>query len=347
MSFGQKYNYVIEAKIPEMQKGEMVLVVNRKNGNDTINSTKIRNGMFYMTGHIKKPTMAHLLLKGYNGGFVFVLDNTNYVMTLNKNGTGDIVGGEMQKEFNHYKYIIEEANSDLRNTKNDIENAQKKRHFKTMSKLKKEMEVRRTKTKAKLDSIINRNRDNELGIFLINANLGRASVDLLEATYNSFSKKAKETEQAEIMLSKINRLKRIDVNASAPNFSLHDVNNKLINMHKVNAKIKIIDFWASWCGPCRMENPNMINLYNKFKDKGLQIISVSLDKRDKDWRKALEEDKLPWINLRIPNDWSSDIVKQYNITAIPAIFILDSSNRIIAKQLRGERLKQFISEKLK
>lgn len=118
------------------------------------------------------------------------------------------------------------------------------------------------------------------------------------------------------------------------------------SLHALEGKLKLIDFWASWCGPCRKENPNMISIYNDFKDKGLLIVGVSLDDNRNAWVKAVEADGLTWLQLSALSGYNDDVVKRYNIDAIPTIYILDASNKIVAKNLRGDKLREFVANYL-
>lgn len=111
-------------------------------------------------------------------------------------------------------------------------------------------------------------------------------------------------------------------------------------------KLKIIDFWASWCGPCRMENPNMVKLYDDFKDKGLAVISVSLDERKAAWTQAIQKDGMPWVHVSDLKGWKSEVVKLYNVDSVPCILVLDENNRILAKNIRAEKLRAFVEERL-
>lgn len=108
-------------------------------------------------------------------------------------------------------------------------------------------------------------------------------------------------------------------------------------------KITIVDFWASWCAPCRQENPNVVALYKEFHSKGLNIIGVSLDKDAAKWKEAIAKDKLTWTQVSNLKFWDDPIAAQYNVEAIPATFILDASGKVIAKDLRGQELKSKIA----
>ena len=111
-------------------------------------------------------------------------------------------------------------------------------------------------------------------------------------------------------------------------------------------KVTIVDFWASWCGPCRQENPNVVALYNELHGKGLNIIGVSLDKDAKAWKDAIAKDKLTWNQVSNLKFWDEPIAVQYKVQSIPATFILDASGNVVAKDLRGAELRAKILELL-
>ena len=111
-------------------------------------------------------------------------------------------------------------------------------------------------------------------------------------------------------------------------------------------KVTLIDFWASWCAPCREENPNVVAIYNEFHSKGLNIISVSLDKDAIKWKEAIAKDKLTWTQVSNLKEMNDPIALQYNITQIPTTYLLDSNGKIVAIDLYGDRLKIKIKELL-
>jgi peroxiredoxin len=126
----------------------------------------------------------------------------------------------------------------------------------------------------------------------------------------------------------------------APAFTAADREGKKFSLKELKGKYTIIDFWASWCVPCRKEIPNMKKLYAKYNSKGLVIISVSLDKEDAKWKKALDEEQLSWPNL-IDKDGISD---KYSIKTIPAMFVVDKNGKVIGEKLRGESLPDKLKE---
>ncbi|MBP4142546.1 TlpA family protein disulfide reductase [Flavobacterium sp. I-SCBP12n] len=111
-------------------------------------------------------------------------------------------------------------------------------------------------------------------------------------------------------------------------------------------KVTIVDFWASWCGPCRQENPNVVAIYKELHAKGLNIIGVSLDKDAAKWKEAIAKDGLTWTQVSNLKFWDEPIAKQYHVESIPATFILDASGHVVAKDLRGDELRAKIIELL-
>jgi len=142
-------------------------------------------------------------------------------------------------------------------------------------------------------------------------------------------------------------LEGVDVGTEAPEIEMKTPQDKNLALSSLRGKYVLIDFWASWCGPCRKENPNVVRMYYKFKDKGFDIFSVSLDQEKDSWVQAIEKDGLTWNHVSDLQFWNSAAAAAYGVQGIPATFSLDKEGKIIAKNLRGEELERKLTEILK
>ncbi|MCF2495992.1 peroxiredoxin family protein [Dyadobacter chenhuakuii] len=171
-------------------------------------------------------------------------------------------------------------------------------------------------------------------------------LEMLKKLADDYEKVTPTPTLAKGFIGQIKRIAGVSVGQQAPDFTLNSPDGKPVALSSLRGKFVLIDFWASWCGPCRMENPNVVRMYDKFKDKGFDIYGVSLDDNEKAWKTAIERDKLKWLHGSELKKWNSGVAQTYGVNAIPATFLIDRDGKIIAKNLRGPALESKLTELL-
>lgn len=143
---------------------------------------------------------------------------------------------------------------------------------------------------------------------------------------------------------RINSVKPLSIGGLAPDIELTNPDGKVVKLSSLRGKVVLIDFWASWCRPCRMENPNVVRVYQKYKNKGFDIYGVSLDRNMEQWKGAIQQDGLTWNHVSDLKGWQSSAAQLYKVNSIPKTFLLDQKGRIIAVDLRGPALEQKLEQ---
>lgn len=171
-------------------------------------------------------------------------------------------------------------------------------------------------------------------------------VDQLEKLFNTFDEKIKSSSYVKVLEDRLKTIKQSMIGGSAPIFSQNDSEGNPISIENFKGKFLLIDFWASWCAPCRAENPNVVSAFNKYHEKGFEILGVSLDEDKDKWLAAIEKDGLTWSHVSDLKGWENEAAKLYGVQGIPHSVLVDKEGNIIAKNLRGEELHKKLEEVL-
>lgn len=332
----------IEGKIG---KGSVYLVTE----NDTLGKTVSKNGKFVIKGKVSEPVIAFLVLEDVKYKSPIFLENADFsVQPGSDNKSLQITGGgELQKQEQEYWDTFQENDRDILAEKAKLKEAREKKNlFEVM--------MRRANL-LDLDSVRNEieNRfiaghpNSLVSLYHFYTNMGDLDFGQMQAKYNLLGDEMKKTEWGKVITARYENWERVAIGSVAPDFTLNTPEGKPVSLYGIKAKVKILDFWASWCGPCRGENPNVVKVYEEFHPKGLEILSVSLDNNKDAWLKAIEDDHLTWNHVSDLKGWGSEAAQLYAVNGIPHLIVLDENNVIVAKNLRGEALKTKIAELLK
>ena len=353
--------FEIEGSIDGIESGIFVILEKQDDMGNFIalDTTKMDNGKFNFKGEFKEIGFHYIQVQTVNGKIPFILENGTIKIEAYKDSIqkSKITGTYSNEQYTAHTKITDEIN--VRMTKFREENtpkwmtAQAANDTVTMNALIKENKKYDNEYMAAAKAHIKNHPNSFLSAVFVDQMLSIPTEDWkeIEQWYNTLSeplKKSKPGVSAKTKIEELSKKPAVSVGSMAPEFSAPNPEGTVVTLKESLGKVTIIDFWASWCGPCRRENPNVVALYNEFHPKGLNIIGVSLDKPEaKDaWIQAIATDKLAWPQVSNLKFWEDPIAKMYGVQAIPATFILDASGKIVARDLRGAELKAKVQELL-
>lgn len=347
--------YEVECNADGIYNGVRAYLKSSNNNKQVIDTAVVMNGAFKFKGEVSSPEMRILTIDGINGQTALVLESGKTNVTIYKDSIykSIIKGGENNSIFNKYKdgyqNLVEKVTSlreEYMASRNNIE---------AVKRIQKQNVELRLELKNYGLNFLTQHPDTDFSLMLLESITLQKEFDaklaneILEKIPNKISNRQYNIEVMQKINFNINNALSkavIEVNSIAPDFTAPDPEGNQITLSEILGKVTILDFWASWCKPCRVENPNFVKLYDKYHEKGLNIISVSLDRENQKsrWIKAIEKDNLSWYNVSNLKYWQDPVALMYNITSIPATFILDDKGTIIATRLRGSALEKKIDE---
>lgn len=353
-----KSNYTISGEIQGFEDGTMVYL-NTIGDNELVkkDSTEIKENVFQFKGNTEDIEYAFIQIGNSEGQPPFnipmILESGEIKITADKQDPSQtkVTGTKNNEDLNKYNEMAASYTKKIQEFQraNDakFKEASEKNDSQTVQQLLDQNDALRKEMVDATSQFIDNHKDSYVSLLLLNQYGEEFGSENYATKYNNLALTIKQTKLGKEIAQELKNLEATSIGQKAPDFTAKSPEGADVSLYQNLGKVTIIDFWASWCGPCRIENPNVVKLYNQYRDKGLQIIGVSLDKDADKWKKAIADDQLSWIHLSHLKMWDDPIAKQYNIRAIPATLILDQNGVIVAKNLRGEELESKIAELLK
>lgn len=191
-------------------------------------------------------------------------------------------------------------------------------------------------------------RDSYAITYFIDEYIGKYKpFNVLKQCYDNLTDRVKASTCGRALKARVDALGNASVGGMAPNIEFLTPDGKTLSLYSLRGHIVLLDFWASWCGPCLREMPNVKNIYAKYHSKGLEVLGVSLDEKADAWKNAITNKELNWKHISSLEGWKCPAAKIYNVTAIPRMYIIDETGKIIAQDLRGEKLVEKMDELFK
>lgn len=327
------------------------------NGQQT-DSTLIVNGFFTFSGVIREPKPAYLIVNKNGTGpqakensFIKIYLEPGKISVMASSSFKDakIEGGPINEDNNKLKACLLPIMKSAETLDSEYRAAgdEKRKSIKFVNLIKKRSDLLKEEQKNKYLTFIKENPNSIISLFAID-NYGGSMPDIgeIEPLFQSLSETVKHTEAGLAYATEIANMRGTTLGAIAPDFTQLDMSGIAVRMHDYRGKYLLLDFWASWCSPCRAENPNIVKNFNRYKDKGFNVLGISLDGpngRGK-WIKAVLDDHLNWSQVSDLKGWKNEVAELYAIKSIPQNFLVDPDGRIIAINIQGDALTNKLKE---
>lgn len=337
----------------DLQNAEGKMVYLNKMSNKEfikIDSASIQNGKAFFTVENGEPTAYYSLnIKNVRYPINFFSENQDIYIVgdINDNRNISITGSNAQQLINEYNAENSKFYNNFKSLKEQYDIASKNNDIIAMETINNQYNHIEESQMNYQTLFLTKNSDNFIAPYILYNNRYYYDLNELEDFVNNFNIE-NESEFSKLLNDYISVLQRVDIGQPYIDITQETPEGNLFSLSQLVGKSKLImlDFWASWCGPCRAENPNVVEVYNKYHEKGLNILGVSLDMQKENWIKAIEEDGLVWHHVSDLKYWSNEAAQTYGISSIPSNVLIDESGKIIAKNLTGEDLNTFVSDYL-
>ena len=354
-AFGQERNadnFKVSGSIAPHASGRAYLYY-EKDGTIKLDSTDVVDGRFKIAGQVEGPVFARLVFRPSSKaierprilnfflepGMVGVSssDTLKNVTVFGSKSDNDFV--PIRKALTAYTAKLSVLNQEARQYQAANDTAGIKVVRKKMDKLEEDFK------NATYRKFAEQQLESPVSLYALDQVAGDyLNIEEIEPLFNNLSPQIRNSKAGREFAKKIETVKVTSQGSYLPDFSQPDTLGKSVSLSSFKGKYLLVDFWASWCMPCRAENPRLVKAFNTYKDKGFTILGVSLDKSRESWLKAIRVDKLHWTHVSDLKYWDNEVAKKFNIRFVPQNILLDPSGKIIARNVHGDELDKALAE---
>jgi thiol-disulfide isomerase/thioredoxin len=344
----QEKSFTLNLQLKGVEEGTKVFLSHKYDDQTLIDSSLVKKGTAEFKGKTPEPNMYWITFtKNENPTLIFFIDGGKVAISAHRDSLAKAVvkAGKTQED---YKQVMD-FTSKFNATKNGLHQRFQLCNSRGDQKCAQAIIDTAMLTEIKyindLFTFIKKNPESNTGGYIIFSSVfDWPSIPTYDSLYNALGAKVKNGKFGKLALNKINSIKGTTIGYPAIDFIQANAEGKSISLSSFKGKVVLVDFWASWCGPCRKENPNVVAAYNKYKSKGFDIFGVSFDDNKDRWLNAVQKDGLAWTQVSDLKGWGNEAGKLYGVSSIPFNLLLDKDGKILAKGLRGADLEAALAQ---
>ncbi|MCU0369927.1 MAG: AhpC/TSA family protein [Bacteroidales bacterium] len=342
-----KNEYTITGSLDTLINGMVYLQKRLQGPLITIDSAQVSKGNFRLKGTIDYPEVYYLTLPATKSSVPFFIEPSEIIVNINTKNINKtkITGSKNQAAYDGYLDMVDQFNAKLKesyqmyNKAEELGDLEKVRHYDSLITVLDEQRSQFSK------NYVLQNTQSFVSPYIMYRNSYTYELEDLEKALNALDTSLSHSVYTGFLTEYLATLKRTAVGQMYVPFSMQDSTGMMVSLSDLTGRnYLLVDFWASWCAPCREENPNLVRLYNKYHDRGFDIFGVSFDSNRERWLEAIAADSLTWTHVSDLQGWENKAGKLYGIRSIPSNVLLDTTGMIISKNLRGDDLRIKLEE---